>query len=73
MQPKAVKVWEALKYYTEKGVDIMSDLDDIPGLHAYIAENEGTKKNIMHQASIQEKTESNHRAAGHPRVPLSCR
>ena len=32
MQPKAVKVWEALKYHIEKGVPIMSDIDDIPGL-----------------------------------------
>ena len=39
MQPKAVKVWEALKYHMDKGVDIMSDIDDIPGLHAYIAIN----------------------------------
>ena len=46
MQPKAVKIWEALKYHIDKGVSIMSDIDDIPGLHAYIGENEGTKKAI---------------------------
>ena len=39
MQPKAVKVWEALKYHMDKGVDIMSDIDDIAGLHTYIATN----------------------------------
>ena len=52
MQPKAVKVWEALKYHIEKGVPIMSDIDDIPGLHAYIAENEATKKVIMQMADL---------------------
>ena len=52
MTAKAVKVWEALKYHIEKGVPIMSDIDDIPGLHAYIAENEATKKVIMQMADL---------------------
>ena len=29
MQPKAVKIWQALKYHIDKGVSIMSDIDDV--------------------------------------------
>ena len=44
---RAVKVWEALKYHMDKGVDIMSDIDDIAGLHAYIGAAEG-KADMVH-------------------------
>ena len=52
MQPKAVKVWEALKYHMDKGVDIMSDIDDIAGLHAYIGAAEGKSDMVQRLTDV---------------------
>ena len=43
---RAVKVWEALKIHIEKGVSVMTDIDDIAGLHRYIGKAEASWKNI---------------------------
>ena len=56
MTAKAVKVWEALKYHMDKGVDIMSDIDDIAGLHAYIGAAEGKAdmvRRLVHENSME--------------------
>ena len=49
---KAVKVWEALKIHIEKGVDIMSDIDDIAGLHAYIGAAEGKSDMVQRLTDV---------------------
>ena len=43
---KAVKVWEALNIHIEKGVSVMTDIDDIAGLHKYIGNAEASCKII---------------------------
>ena len=47
---------EALKIHIEKGVDIMSDIDDIAGLHAYIGAAEGKAdmvRRLVHENSME--------------------
>ena len=51
---KAVKVWEAIEHHIEKGVGIMSNIDDIESLHCFISREEECHTTIMNIIAVTE-------------------